>query len=100
VNVSDPVGAGFVQSLARPGGNATGFTSFDYGMSAKWLELLKQTAPDLTRVAIVRDPAIATAIGQASTIHCVDDEIMGWLQRREQPRRVRAAMPPGNPGGD
>jgi putative ABC transport system substrate-binding protein len=56
VNVSDPVGAGVVQSLARPGGNATGFTSFDYDMSAKWLELLKQTAPDLTRVAIVRDP--------------------------------------------
>jgi putative ABC transport system substrate-binding protein len=52
VNVSDPVGAGVVQSLARPGGNATGFTSFDYDMSAKWLELLKQTAPDLTRVAM------------------------------------------------
>jgi putative ABC transport system substrate-binding protein len=60
VNVSDPVGAGFVQSLARPGGNATGFTSFDCGMSVKWLELLKQTAPDLTRVAIARDPTIAT----------------------------------------
>ena len=100
MNVSDPVGAGFVQGLARPGGNATGFTSFDYDMSAKWLELLKQTAPDLTRVAIVRDPTIATGIGQASTIHCVDDEIMGWLQWREQPRRARAVMPPGNPGGD
>jgi putative tryptophan/tyrosine transport system substrate-binding protein len=100
VNVSDPVGAGFVQSLARPGGNATGFTSFDYDMGAKWLELLKQTAPDLTRVAIVRDPTTATGIGQASTIHCVDDEIMGWLQWREQPRRARAVMPPGNPRGD
>ena len=100
MNVSDPVGAGVVQSLARPGGNATGFTSFDYDMSAKWLELLKQTAPDLTRVAIVRDPTITTGIGQASTIHCVDDEIIGSLQRREQRRRARAVMPHSNPGGD
>ena len=55
VNVVDPVGAGFVASLARPGSNITGFTSFEYGMSAKWLELLKQLAPNVTRVAILRD---------------------------------------------
>jgi putative ABC transport system substrate-binding protein len=55
VNVVDPVGAGWVASLARPGGNATGFTQFEYGMSAKWLELLKQIAPRVTRVAVLRD---------------------------------------------
>ena len=57
VNVIDPVGAGFVASLARPGGNATGFTNFEYGISAKWLELLKEIAPRVTRVAVLRDPA-------------------------------------------
>ena len=57
VQVIDPVGAGFVESLARPGGNATGFTQFEYGMSAKWLELLKQIAPSMTRVAVLRDPS-------------------------------------------
>lgn len=60
----DPVGAGFVRSLSRPGGNATGFTMFEYGMSAKWLELLKEIAPDVSRVAVLRDPAIASGIGQ------------------------------------
>ncbi len=52
--ILDPVGAGFVDSLARPGGNATGFIAFEYGLSGKWLELLKQIAPSLTRVAILR----------------------------------------------
>jgi putative tryptophan/tyrosine transport system substrate-binding protein len=56
--VPDPVGAGFVDSLARPGGNATGFTSFEYGVGAKWLELLKEVAPAVTRVGVLRDPAI------------------------------------------
>jgi len=55
--VTDPVGAGFVDSLARPGGNTTGFMIYEYSLSGKWLELLKQIAPDLTRVAVVRDPA-------------------------------------------
>jgi putative tryptophan/tyrosine transport system substrate-binding protein len=62
--VSDPVGAGFVDSLARPGGNATGFLSFEYGLSAKWLELLKQIAPNVTRAAVLRDPTIPAGIGQ------------------------------------
>ena len=62
--VVDPVGAGFVASLARPGGNATGFLMFEYGLSGKWLELLKQIAPGVTRVAVLRDPAIASGIGQ------------------------------------
>ena len=66
--VIDPVGAGFVASLARPGGNATGFTIFEYGMSGKWLELLKEIAPHVTRAAVLRDPAIASGIGQFATV--------------------------------
>jgi putative tryptophan/tyrosine transport system substrate-binding protein len=55
VQIPDPVGAGFVESLSRPGGNATGFTAFDYDIAAKWLELLKEIAPNVTRVALLRD---------------------------------------------
>jgi putative ABC transport system substrate-binding protein len=62
--VPDPVGAGFVDSLARPGGNATGFLSFDYSIGGKWLELLKEVAPNVTRAAVLRDPAITGGIGQ------------------------------------
>ena len=69
--VVDPVGAGFVASLARPGGNATGFTMFEYGMSGKWLELLKQIAPGMTRAAVLRDPAIASGIGQFGAVQAV-----------------------------
>jgi putative tryptophan/tyrosine transport system substrate-binding protein len=61
---SDPVGGGFVDSLARPGGNATGFLAFEYGISAKWLELLKEIAPRVTRAAVIRDVAIASGTGQ------------------------------------
>jgi len=67
----DPVGAGFVDSLARPGGNATGFVLFEYGMGVKWLELLKEVAPSVTRVAVLRDPAIAAGIGQFGAIQSV-----------------------------
>src|SRR3974390_231973 len=70
-NLADPVGAGFVQSLARPGGNATGFTTYEYSMSGKWVELLKQIAPHVTRVAVIRDPATAAGIGQFSAIQSV-----------------------------
>jgi ABC-type uncharacterized transport system substrate-binding protein len=63
VQVTDPVGAGFVASLARPGGNITGFTTFEYGIGAKWLELLKEIAPRLEYVAVLRNPSIATGIG-------------------------------------
>jgi putative tryptophan/tyrosine transport system substrate-binding protein len=66
--VADPVGAGFVGSLARPGGNATGFISLEYGLSAKWLELLKEIAPSTSRVAVLRDPAITAGIGQYAAI--------------------------------
>jgi putative ABC transport system substrate-binding protein len=71
VNVADPVGAGFVQSLARPGGNTTGFTNFEYSMSGKWVELLKQIEPRLTRAAVLRDPATAAGIGQFASIQSV-----------------------------
>jgi ABC-type uncharacterized transport system substrate-binding protein len=69
--VIDPVGAGFVASLARPGGNTTGFASLDYGTSGKWLELLKAIAPRVTRAAILRDPTIAAGIGQLAAIQAV-----------------------------
>jgi putative tryptophan/tyrosine transport system substrate-binding protein len=71
VNVIDPVGAGFVARLARPGGNATGFTPFEYSLSGKWLELFKEIAPNLTRIAILRDPALATGIGQFAAIQAM-----------------------------
>jgi len=71
VVVPDPVGAGFVNSLARPGGNATGFIQFEYGISGKWLELLKQIAPGVTRAAVLRDPAISAGIGQFGAIQAV-----------------------------
>ena len=69
--VVDPVGAGFVDSLARPGGNATGFMTFEYSISGKWLELLKQIAPGVTRVAVLRDPAIPSGTGQFGVIQAV-----------------------------
>jgi putative ABC transport system substrate-binding protein len=68
VLVPDPVGAGFVDSLSRPGGNATGFTPFEFGMSAKWLELLKEIAPGVTRAAVLRDAATTAGIGQFGAI--------------------------------
>jgi putative ABC transport system substrate-binding protein len=71
VQVADPVGAGFVDSLARPGGNFTGFTLFEYGISGKWMELLKEIAPAVTRVAVIRDPAIAAGAGQLGAIQSV-----------------------------
>ena len=71
VNVIDPVGAGYVARLARPGGNATGFTLFEYSLSGKWLELLKEITPNLTRIAILRDPALAAGIGQFAAIQAM-----------------------------
>jgi len=68
---SDPVGAGFIESLARPGGNITGFLSFEYSLSAKWLELLKEIAPAVTVVGVLRDPAIPSGPGQWGAIQSV-----------------------------
>ena len=69
--VSDPVSAGYVDSLAHPGGNATGFTNLDYVIGAKWLELLKDIAPGMTRAAVIRDTTIAVGIGQLGAIQSV-----------------------------
>ena len=71
VNVPDPVGAGFVQSMAHPGGNITGFLNFEYSMSGKWAELLKQIAPNVTRALVFRDPTSAAGIGQFGAIRSV-----------------------------
>ena len=71
VIVPDPVGAGYVDSLARPGGNATGFIQFEYSLSGKWLELLKEIAPGVTRAAVLRDSAIPAGIGQFAVIQSV-----------------------------
>jgi putative ABC transport system substrate-binding protein len=70
-DVLDPVGAGFVDSLAHPGGNATGFMLFEYGVSGKWLELLKQIAPGVTRAAVLRDPSMTAGVGQFAAIQSV-----------------------------
>ena len=66
--VADPVGAGNIESLAHPGGNTTGFLNFDYSISAKWLELLKEIAPRLKQVAVLRDPALAVVTAQFAAI--------------------------------
>lgn len=71
VNVADPVGAGYAESLAHPGGNATGFMAFEYSLSGKWLELLKQVAPDVARAGVLRDAAITSGIGQFAVIQSV-----------------------------
>jgi putative tryptophan/tyrosine transport system substrate-binding protein len=85
-NVIDPVGAGFVVSLARPGGNTTGFTAFEYSISGKWLELLKELRPDLKRVAVVRDPLIAAGIGQFAAIQTLASSSSGLELTAINPR--------------
>jgi ABC-type uncharacterized transport system substrate-binding protein len=93
VQVIDPVGAGFVASLARPGGNATGFTSFEYGLSGKWLELLKQIAPSMTRAAVLRDPAVASGIGQFAAVQAVAPSLgveLSPVDARDAPEIERA----------
>lgn len=71
VMVADPVTAGFVASLAKPGGNITGFPNFEYGISTKWLELLKEIAPHVTRVGVIRDPTITSNVGQFAAVQSV-----------------------------
>ena len=96
VSVSDPVGAGVVDSLARPGGNATGFMNFEYSLSGKWLELLKQIAPEVKRVAVLRDPAIPAGIDQFSAIQAtaqslgVEVSAIGIRDAGEMERAVTA----------
>jgi putative ABC transport system substrate-binding protein len=69
--VPDPVGAGFVDSLSQPGGNATGFSQFEYGLTGKWLELLKEIAPDVTRVAVLREPGLTAGVAQFAALQAV-----------------------------
>ena len=76
-NVIDPVGAGFVASLARPGGNTTGFSAFEYSLSGKWLELLKELAPNVTRVGVVRDASLTAGIGQYAVIQALAPQSVG-----------------------
>src|SRR5262245_47396022 len=71
VGPADPVSAGFVESMAHPGGNITGFSSFEYSMSGKWAELLKQIAPNMTRALVFRDPTSAAGIGQFAAVRSV-----------------------------
>src|SRR5215468_8896457 len=75
VTIVDPVGAGFVESLAHPGGNITGFSLYEYGLSGKWLELLKEIAPGVTRAAILRDPTVGSGAGQYAIIQAVAPSI-------------------------
>jgi putative ABC transport system substrate-binding protein len=93
VVVPDPVGASFVDNLARPGGNATGFMSFEYGMGAKWLELLKQIAPGVTRVAVVRGLAISAGAGQFGAVQSVAPSFgveVSPISARDAPELERA----------
>ena len=76
-NVIDPVGAGFVASLARPGGNTTGFSAFEYSLSGKWLELLKEIGPNLTRFGVLRDPSLAAGIGQFAAMQALAPPSLG-----------------------
>ncbi len=95
--VADPVGAGFVDSLARPGGNATGFMNFEYSMSGKWLELLKQIAPSVTRVAVLRDPAIPTGIRPVRRHPGRGAVAQGGGQPGQHARRAARSSAPSRP---
>jgi len=100
-NVTDPVASGFVQSLARPGGNTTGFMQFEFGLSGKWLELLKQVAPDVTGAAVLRDPDVGSGTAQFAVI-----QAMAPLLRVEvnpvnvrDPSEIRRAVEARSPNG-
>jgi putative ABC transport system substrate-binding protein len=91
----DPVGAGIVESLSQPGGNATGFMQFEYSLTAKWLELLKQLAPDVTRVAVLRDATITGGIGQFAVLQSVAPSVgveVRPINGRDAPEIERAIM--------
>jgi len=104
VNVADPVGAGFVDSLGRPVGNVTGFMQFEYSLSGKWVELLKQIAPSVTRAAVLRDPALTSGIGQFAVIQSVAptvgvDVIPVSVRDAAEIERVVAAFARASNGG-
>jgi putative ABC transport system substrate-binding protein len=103
VGTIDPVGSGLVASLARPRGNTTGFTLFEYAIAAKWLQLLKEIAPGVTRVAVLRDPNIAAGIGQLAavqTVAAMDIELNAvGLEKVEEVERGIAAFAQGSTDG-
>ena len=104
VTVADPVGAGFVETLARPGGNATGFTLFEYSTSGKWLELLKEIAPRVTRAAVLRDTSIAVGLAQFGAIQAVAPSLGVELRPVDvsdagEIERALAAIAQGSNGG-
>jgi putative ABC transport system substrate-binding protein len=104
VNMTDPVGMGIVQSLARPGGNATGFTVAEFGLSAKWLEVLKEIAPGVRRVAVLRELSNPSALAQFAAIQAVASSIdvelspLGVREAGEIERDVGSFARPGNGG--
>jgi putative ABC transport system substrate-binding protein len=104
VNVPDPVGAGFVQNMAHPGGNTTGFSNFEYSMSGKWAELLKQAAPQITRALVLRDPTSAAGIGQFASVRSVAQSLgveltpLDVRDTEEIERGVQAFARAGNGG--
>jgi putative ABC transport system substrate-binding protein len=102
--IADPVGGGYVDSLARPGGNVTGFALFEYGIAGKWLELLRQIAPAVTRVAVMRDPTISLGIGQWAVIQAmapstgVDLSLVNMREASEIERDITAFARSSNGG--
>jgi ABC-type uncharacterized transport system substrate-binding protein len=103
--IIDPVGSGFVESMARPGGNTTGFTQFEYSLAAKWLELLKELAPRVTRVAVVRDPTRGPGIGQLAVIQAMAPQhgveltpVDAHIAVETQTRRIAAVAASANAG--
>jgi len=102
--VPDPVGAGFVDSLARPGGNATGFVQFEFGLTSKWLELLKEVAPEVTRVAVLREPGLTAAIAQFAALQAVAPSLrvelvpLNFRDQADIERSVAAFAPSRNDG--
>jgi putative ABC transport system substrate-binding protein len=104
VTVADPVGAGFVETLARPGGNATGFTPYEYSISGKWLELLKEIAPRVTRAAVLRDTSIAVGPAQFGAVQAVAPSLGVELRPVDvhdagEIERALAAFAQGSNGG-
>ena len=104
MNVTDPVGAGLVESMAHPGGNITGFSNFEYSMSGKWAELLKQIAPNVTRALVFRDPTSASGIGQFAAVRSVAQSLgveltpVNVRDTDEMERAVAAFARSGNGG--
>jgi putative ABC transport system substrate-binding protein len=102
VNTNDPAGGGYVENLARPGGNATGFMTFEYSVSGKWPELLKQIAPSVTRVAVLRDPALGSGTAQFAVIQAVAASLrmqVTPVDARGEIERAVTAFARGSNGG-